>query len=75
VVAGLVRAFRPGGAASYAVDNLYEWVRHEIRIEPASPVDCAGDAGPVIVDRLTGQVRPAQIFVAVKLSSEASDVS
>ena len=28
-------------------------------------VDCAGDAGPVIVDRLTGQVRPEQIFVAV----------
>ena len=28
-------------------------------------VDYAGDTVPVIVDRLTGQVRPAQIFVAV----------
>src|SRR3954447_4779800 len=28
-------------------------------------VDYAGDTGPVIVDRLSGQVRPAQIFVAV----------
>jgi hypothetical protein len=28
-------------------------------------VDYAGDAVPLIVDRLTGQVRPAQIFVAV----------
>jgi hypothetical protein len=28
-------------------------------------VDSAGDTVPVIVDRLTGQVRPAQIFVAV----------
>src|SRR6516165_2827750 len=28
-------------------------------------VDYAGDMVPVIVDRLTGQVRPAQIFVAV----------
>jgi transposase len=28
-------------------------------------VDYAGDTVPVIVDRLTGAVRPAQIFVAV----------
>jgi len=28
-------------------------------------VDYAGDTVPVIVDRLTGQIRPAQIFVAV----------
>src|SRR5437868_7664467 len=28
-------------------------------------VDYAGDTVPVIIDRLTGQVRPAQIFVAV----------
>src|SRR4029453_14809011 len=28
-------------------------------------VDYAGDTVPVIVDRLTGQVRPAQIFVTV----------
>src|SRR5438270_13799085 len=28
-------------------------------------VDYAGDTVPVIADRLTGQVRPAQIFVAV----------
>jgi hypothetical protein len=28
-------------------------------------VDYAGDTVPVIVERLTGQVRPAQIFVAV----------
>src|SRR5204862_2596159 len=28
-------------------------------------VDYAGDTVPVIVDRLTGQARPAQIFVAV----------
>jgi hypothetical protein len=28
-------------------------------------IDYAGDTVPVIVDRLTGQVRPAQIFVAV----------
>jgi transposase len=28
-------------------------------------VDCAGDTVPVIVDRLTGKTRPAQIFVAV----------
>src|ERR1700676_2131164 len=28
-------------------------------------VDCAGDTVPVIVDRLSGKVRPAQIFVAV----------
>jgi transposase len=28
-------------------------------------VDYAGDTVPVIVDRLTGQVRAAQIFVAV----------
>jgi transposase len=28
-------------------------------------VDYAGDTVPVIVDRITGQVRPAQIFVAV----------
>ena len=28
-------------------------------------VDYAGDTVPVIVDRLTGEVRPAQIFVAV----------
>ena len=28
-------------------------------------VDYAGDTVPVIVDRLTGKTRPAQIFVAV----------
>jgi transposase len=28
-------------------------------------VDYAGDTVPVIVDRLTGETRPAQIFVAV----------
>jgi len=28
-------------------------------------VDYAGDTVPVIVDRLTGKIRPAQIFVAV----------
>jgi transposase len=28
-------------------------------------VDYVGDTVPVIVDRLTGQVRPVQIFVAV----------
>src|SRR5437667_7660519 len=28
-------------------------------------VDYAGDAVPVIIDRLTGKTRPAQIFVAV----------
>jgi transposase len=50
-------------------------VRHEIQIEPASPVDYAGDTGPVIVDRLAGQVRPAQIFVASSCHREASDVS
>ena len=32
-------------------------------------VDYAGDTVPVIVDRLTGQVRPAQIFVAVMVAS------
>jgi transposase len=29
-----------------------------------------GDTVPVIVDRLTGEVRQAQIFVAVRASSE-----
>src|SRR5437879_13756515 len=28
-------------------------------------VDDAGDTVPVIIDRLTGEIRPAQIFVAV----------
>jgi transposase len=28
-------------------------------------VDYAGDTVPVIIDRLTGKMRPAQIFVAV----------
>ena len=28
-------------------------------------VDYAGDTVPVIVDRLSGEIRPAQIFVAV----------
>jgi hypothetical protein len=74
VVAGLVQAFRPGGAASYAVDNLYEWVRQDIQIEPAAPVDYAGDTGPVIVDRLIGQVRPAQISPS-SCHREASGVS
>jgi transposase len=35
-------------------------------------VDYAGDAVPVIVDRLTGAVRPAQIFVAVLGASSFS---
>jgi transposase len=28
-------------------------------------VDYAGDTVPVVIDRLTGEIRPAQIFVAV----------
>ena len=35
-------------------------------------VDYAGDTVPVIVDRLTGEVRPAQIFVAVMGASNFS---
>jgi transposase len=35
-------------------------------------VDYAGDTVPVIVDRLTGKIRPAQIFVAVLGASNLS---
>jgi len=28
-------------------------------------VDCAGDGVPVVIDRLTGEIRKAQVFVAV----------
>ena len=38
-------------------------------------VDYAGDTVPVIVDRLTGQVRPAQIFVAVMGASNFTPAS
>src|SRR5438105_3051940 len=37
-------------------------------------VDYAGDAVPVIVDRLTGEVRQAQIFVAVMGASNFTHV-
>jgi transposase len=37
-------------------------------------VDYAGDTVPVIVDRLTGEVRQAQIFVAVMGASSFSYV-
>jgi transposase len=35
-------------------------------------IDYAGDTVPVIIDRLTGQVRAAQIFVAVLGASKLS---
>jgi transposase len=38
-------------------------------------VDYAGDTVPVIVDRLTGEVRSAQIFVAVMGASNFTYVS
>jgi hypothetical protein len=61
VIAGLVQAFRTVGAASYAVDNVYEWVQREIQIEPASPENSVfSEADEKVIEQLRARFSKAE---------------